>query len=131
MNADLVTPEDVSTRIFSQFYRWVWILMLMGTVMLWVSGSVLIAANFAGGVGLSVMLARITQTLVQRYLVPGEKIHQQRLLTFLLIKLAILVVLCGTIILSPVFDSAGFMIGVGIVPILIVVFGVKTALKAS
>ena len=131
MNADLVTPEDVSTRFFSQFYRWVWILMLMGTVMLWVSGSILIAMNFAGGAGLSAMLARITQTLVQRYLVPGEKIHQQRLLIFLLIKLAILVVLCGTIILSPVFDPAGFVIGVGIVPILIVVFGVKTALPAS
>ena len=126
-------PEDLPARFFSQVYRWAWILTLIGAVILGVSGSLLIALNFAAGTGLSVMLVRITQTLVQRYLVPSDQLQHQRqkLLILLLIKLPVLVVICGVIIMSPWFHPAGFMIGVGIMPILIVVFGGKMALTAS
>ena len=126
------SPEIVPDLFFGQLYRWAWILMVLGAVILGIWGSLVLSLNFVAGTTLSVILIRITQNLVSRYIVPGEKLQQarQKLLLLLLVKIPVLVVVCGVIVLSPWFHPAGFMIGTGLIPVLIVILGGKMAFQA-
>lgn len=121
-------PDDTPVHFFSRVYRWAWVVTLVGAVIFSVSGSPVLALNFAAGVGLSMALVRVTQILVLRYLAPGGLGRRQRatLMALVLVKLPVVVVICGLMVSSSWFQPIGFILGVSVTPGLIVYGGLKT-----
>ncbi|MEE2708192.1 MAG: hypothetical protein VYA69_01170 [Gemmatimonadota bacterium] len=125
--------KNLPSRFLTGVYRWALILTLIVAVMLSVSGSVLLVFNFAIGVGISLLFLRITQILVERYLVPDNRRQPQKnmLMVLLLGKLTLLVIVCALLVTSAsaLFQPLWFVLGVSVIPGLIVVFGGAMALK--
>lgn len=121
-------PDDISAHFFSRIYRWAWIVTLIGVTIISVSGAPWFALNFAMGAGISVMLVRITQISVQRYLVPNGLGRRQRttLMVVVLVKLPVVVVICGLLVSLSWFQPIGFILGISLTPSLIVYGGVRT-----
>ena len=129
MSGNPTKLDSAPVYFFNQLYRWFWIVTLVGGVILGVAGGIGISVNFVAGAGLSVLLIRVTQTVVMKYVVPGDELQhkKQKLLVLVLLKIPLLVVICGAIVFSPWFHPAGFLIGAGVSPILILILGGRLA----
>ena len=125
INPELPLPDNSPNRFFNQVYRWSLALTLIGAVILGVSGSLTLALNYIIGVGANLMFIRITQLMVQRYLVPDHisQHGRKKLMVLLLVKLPFLAIVCGIVVMMSWFQPFGFLLGVSVVPLLILIYG--------
>lgn len=126
MNLNLATPpDDMSERFLARVYRISLILTLVGVLAINWAGAPMFAVNFVIGAGISVLLVRSTQALVQRHLIPAERPREQRrrFLLLMFAKVPVLIVLFFLLTDGAWFHPLGLILGLSMMPLCITVYG--------
>lgn len=112
-------------RFFGRVYWMAAGLTMAGVLTLTLWGAPDMALNLGLGALMSGFAIRYTQRLVQRYLVPGDRIKRQRwyFMALMLAKLPLLVIVFFLVVQTSWFHPGGFLLGVSMLPGLIGVYG--------